>query len=462
MVRTGDVLARIGKMAELFDDFSPLQLQTSGVYQTRKFTLIGRLQFEYAEGTWTEWIALFEGADQSLGCLSEDNGAFVFTVPFALARSVPAADKLRVGATTAIDGKSFSVASIQSVALLSAQGELPRQPLPGQSFAMVELRSADGEVISIDYSAVPTLSRGRAVLLDELKLTGLRDPSGKEEKGQQFGCPNCGAQIVVMLASSKSITCPSCNSIIDLSKGTGAALLHAIQDEPLELLIPLGATGQLQGVRWQVVGFQHRMGSEPGDDEQFGWSEYLLFNQKRGFTFLVDAEDGWSLVKPTTGAPIYKVGNQSAQYMNVTYRLQSSYSAETNYVVGEFYWQVVRGQRTANIDFANGNAVLSREQTAGEVTWSSGSKLNGTLVAAAFNLEGNKALFKRTDAHPLSSASGMNLLTIIILVIVIVILLAVLGRCSKCDPKVENCSSSSSARTSGGSFGGWSGGGGHK
>ena len=32
VVRDGEVLKRIGKMAELFDDHSPLQLQTSGSY----------------------------------------------------------------------------------------------------------------------------------------------------------------------------------------------------------------------------------------------------------------------------------------------------------------------------------------------------------------------------------------------------------------------------------------------
>ena len=467
VARTADVLTRVGKMAELFDDFSPLQLQACGVYQNQKFTLLGRLQYKYDQGTWTEWYALFDDPQQGVGFLSEDNGAFVFTLPFVLARVVPAADQLRVGATTAIDGKAFSVASIEQVALLSAQGELPRLPALGQPFAMVELRSADGEVLSIDYGAVasagtPALSRGRAVLLDDLQLTGLRDASAKDEKGRQFACPNCGAQVAVTLAISKSITCSSCNSVIDLSQGVGSELQHAIQDEPVAPLIPLGTTGQLQAVTWQVVGFQHRMGSAPGDDELFGWSEYLLYNQTRGFTFLVDAEDGWSLVKPATGAPVYKAGAQSAQHLGANYTLQSSYTAETNYVAGEFYWQVVRGQKTANIDFANGNAVLSREQTPSEVTWSSGSKLDGAVVAAAFKLADKKELFKRVDAQPLSTASGMSIVTIIIVVIIIVILMTLLSRCSRCNPATENCASSGSSRTSGGSFGGSSGGGGHK
>ena len=465
VVRDGDTLSRIGKMAEVFNDFSPLQLLALGVFQKRPFTLVGRLQYQYDKGTWTEWHALFD--DGSTAFLSEDNGAYVFTVPTSLQREVPAAAQFRVGATTAINARPFSVASNEQVSLLSAQGELPRLPALGVPFAMVELRSTDGEVLSIDYGpalagAAPALSLGRAVLLDDLQLTGLRDESAREEKGRQFSCPNCGAQVEVSLATSKSITCKACNSLIDLSQGLGAGLKHAIQHEPVSPLIALGSTGQLQGVAWQVVGFQHRTGHEPGDsDEHFGWDEYLLYNRKRGFAFLVDAEDGWSMVKPTTGAPTLKPGGQSASYLNTVYQLQSSYHAETSYVAGEFYWRVERGEKTFNRDFASGKSLLSQEEAASEVTWSSGSRLEGAAVAKAFKLDGKEALFKRADAQPLSSASGMGCITVIMVIGLILVFLLLIGRCSRCDPNVENCSSSGS-RTSGGSYGGFSGGGGHK
>ena len=41
-------------------------------------------------------------------------------------------------------------------------------------------------------------------------------------------------------------------------------------------------------MHWRVVGFQRRMGVEPGDDEALDWSEYLLCNQSAAFAFLVD------------------------------------------------------------------------------------------------------------------------------------------------------------------------------
>jgi len=347
---------------------------------------------------------------------------------------------------------------------LSAQGELPRLPALGVPFAMVELRSTEGEVLSIDYGpaltgAAPALSLGRAVLLDDLQLTGLRDESAREEKGRQFSCPNCGAQVEVSLATSKSITCKACNSLIDLSQGLGAGLKHAIQHEPVSPLIALGSTGQLQGVAWQVVGFQHRMGHEPGDsDEHFGWDEYLLYNRKRGFIFLVDSTEGWSVVKPTTGAPSYTAGAQSAGYLGTKYQLQYSYDAETTYVAGEFYWPVERGHKTFNRDFSSGKSVLSLEETPRERTWSSGSRIESDLVAKAFKLENKKDLLKRGDAGPTAGGSrgGMGCGTIVF-IIILIIGLSILDSCTD-----DDNNPSSGFRSSGGSWGGYSSGGSHK
>ena len=467
VVRSGETLARIGKMAELFDDHSPLQLMASGRFtadgKDLPFTLIGRLQYKSSNGVWTEWNAILN--DGTTASLAEDNGAYVFSWPLDLQRPVPAAEQFRVGAVTNINGKPYSVAFNEQVALISAQGELPKLPALGQPFAVVELRSPDGEVLSIDYSpagvagAEPTQSvaRGRAVLLDDLQFTGLKEESAKDEKGRQFACPNCGAPVTVALATSKSITCGQCHSIIDLSAGIGGELQHATQDEPVQPLIPLGSTGQLQGAAWQVVGFQHRMGQEPGDDEQFGWSEYLLYNRKRGFTFLVDAEDGWSLVKPATGAPTMASSTaRTVTYLGTSYALQYSYNAETTYVEGEFYWPVSRGQKTFNRDFASAKGQLSLEQTPNEVTWSVGSKIGSDTVAKAFGLQDKAALLQRDDVKPFSVSPQIAMSTIVLFVILILVVFIM----SSCISSMG--SSGGGYRSSGGSYGGYSSGGGHK
>jgi hypothetical protein len=464
VVRQGETLSRIGKMSELFDDFSPLQLMVSGQVDDLGFVLVGRLQYKYAQGVWTEWHALFN--DGSSGYLSEDNGAYVLSRPVTPAGNIPEAAKFRVGARTQLQGKTYSVASNTEVFVLSAQGELPHLPALGAPFAMVELRSAEGEVLSVDYGPTlgdkpPALSLGHAVLLDDLALIGLRAESAKDEKGQSFNCPSCGAALQVKLASSKSLVCTTCHSVIDLSNGVGAALKHAVQDEPVAPLIALGSTGKMQGTSWQVVGFQHRMGHAPGDDEEFGWEEYLLYNRKRGFVFLVDSSEGWSLLKPATGAP-QVAPDGPATYLGKRYGLKESYESQVEYVAGEFYWQVKRGETTRHREFAVGKSLLSEETTRDEVTWSVGQKLEASVVAKAFKMDEQGGAFKRGDVAPFSAKPGMGCGTILLILFIMFFVLPVFfTSCSQCDPNVENCSSSSS-RTSSGSWGGSSGGGSHK
>ncbi len=461
VVREGDVLKRIGKMAEVFDDYSPLQLGASGKMpldgKEVPFTLIGRAQFKGEQGSWNEWNAFLP--DGSLATLSEDNGNFVFTRGAPLGRDVPAAERFRVGMTTAVGGKQFSVGANLSAALVYAQGELPKLPPLGQSFTVVELRSEDGEVLSIDYGTTPPqIQRGYAVRIEALQMKGLKDgASAKSEKARQFNCPNCGAPISVQLDTTQSCTCPSCKSIIDLTKGIGGEMRAAAQDEPVEPLIPLGRIGEFEGAKWQVVGFQHRMGVEAGDDEWFGWDEYLLYHRKRGFIFLVDATDGWSLVRPATGAPKYNKGASKTSYLGTNYELQYSYNAETNYVLGEFYWPVERGQKTFNSDFesASGKAILSREESRGEVTWSHGERIEAVVVANAFKMNEQITKFKREDAAPVLTAKGIGCGTVILILVVIFVILIIMSTCT-------SSSGSSGYRGSGGSYGGYSSGGGHK
>lgn len=481
VVREGDKLARLGKMAELFDDHSPLQLNASGTWRGRSFTLVGRLQYQYGEGTWTEWISLF--ADNGTAFLSEDNGAYVISQALETAVEVPDWRDWRVGAAVTIQGKRYTVTSRQNVKLISAQGELPRLPALGAAFEVLELRNDQGEVLSIDTGPSLSgggvaLSLGRAVLLDDLKLSGLRsDSESADKQAQSFACPNCGSTVRVQLAQSKSIACTSCHSIIDVSQGVGAQLQHALQDEPVEPLIPLGSTGSLQGANWQVVGFQHRVG-QPADDEDetFGWDEYLLYNQKRGFVFLVDASDGWSLVQPTTGTPTGPGGVPPfVKYLGTRYDLKEKYEAQTTYVTGEFYWRVERGQTTANADYAAGKQLLSQERSANEVTWSAGSRIDSHRVVQAFGLQGKENLAQRLDVTPLADQANWVQRAFFALVILMVLAFVLLVMNSpSCDPAQQDCSNnlnnnshstsspSYGSRTGSGSWGGSSSGGGHK
>lgn len=399
LVRDGEALRRIGVSAELFDDHSPLRLGAAGQYQGQGFTLVGRLQYRYDEGGWNEWHALFDAGRS--GWLSEDNGQYVFVFDVPLDGDVPAAARLTAGERFLIDGRTWQVASQVRASLRAAEGELPRPPQLQGDFAVVDLRNSREEVGTLDYAdpARPQWSVGRAVTLAELKMSGLADEAAEQAVGSRaIECPNCGASLEVTLATTKSIACRHCDSVIDVSKGVGADLTHYRQnnagDSGLEPLLPLGRTGTLAlghggPLPWQVVGYLERCDVPADADEEQGfWREYLLYHRKEGFAFLVDAEDGWSWVRPLTGAP--EVRGSQAHYRGVPYLFRYRYTARTTYVLGEFYWKVERGQQSLNTDYQGSGAQarkrLNREQSGSEVVWSAGETLDAAVLAKAFGL----------------------------------------------------------------------------
>lgn len=495
LVRDGEALRRIGISAELFDDHSPLQLGAQGKRQGVGFTLVGRLQYGYyampsaaaPDGTWNEWHALFDNGRSAW--LSEDNGAYVLAFDAALPADAPPLQELKAGLRVMADGRAWDVASVSHARLLAAQGELPRPPRLDSAFIVADLRNSAGEVATLDGSAPAQTawSVGRSVALSELALTGLRESSEKTLGSRSLQCPNCGTALEIKLATTQSIACPQCASVVDVSAGVGGELKHYQQNNAgvsgAEPLIPLGSTGKLalggEAQPWQVVGYQERCDiPESGEDETSYWREYLLYNRLEGFAFLVDSNEGWSWVKPITGAPT--VRGDKAQWQGVDYQKKWAYGAKVTWVQGEFYWRVRRDERAHVTDYegrgGKPGARLSREQAGQEVTWSAGETIAASVVADAFGIApgGRQAL--QRDAAPVGGGGGLP--KIIIIVVVVLILIALLSQCGgsgRCDnvrqtfgaasAEYQQCqrSSSSGSRTGGGSFGGWSSGsGGHK
>ena len=489
LARYGETLRRIGQSAELFDDHSPLQLGVAGRWQGAAFTLVGRLQLRYAGGSWNEWHALFDsGESGKAGWLSEDNGRYVMAFDAPAPPQVPRVEELHAAQSLALDGRGWQVASVTRARIAAAQGELPFAPNLQDEFTVVDLRNAQDEVATLDYAdpARPKWSVGRSAALSELALSGLREGSEKTLSARGVPCPSCGAALEVKLATTQAIVCHQCHAVVDVSQGVGGDLAHYAQDTPHieggEPQLPLGATALLAlggpPKPWQVVGYVERreIPADP-DDESVFWREYLLYHRNEGFAFLVDAEDGWSWAVPITGAP--QVVGDTTRWRNDSYRKLYAYSGQITYVLGEFYWKLERGQRTANVDYTSGSKRLNREQAGDEVTWSAGQTVDAAVIAAAFKLPGAKGAALARDASPLSGGGTPLTKTLIIAVVVIIFLVVMLKDCSRsnCDDlratfgeasnEYRQCLRSGSSgsaipRTGGGSFGGFGGGGGHK
>lgn len=489
LVRDGEVLRRIGQVAELFDDHSPLQLGMRGSYQGEAFALIGRVQLAYhdedqSEGRWSEWHALFDSGRSA--CLSEDNGAYVLSFPMAVGRdALPDLRHPWVGDSVLIAGRPWTVSAVHQVHVHTAQGELDHVPDLKDAYPLVECRNTEGEVLSIEPQATPPrLDVGRSVELSDLKL--MLDAKAVQErsvKAKGVECPQCGAAVTPVLTETQSITCGQCRAVIDISRGVGADLRCYRQLNSLEPLIPLGRVGQLKvGARtdrWQVVGYQERCDSTDDSDEQVFWREYLLYNSGLGFAFLVDSEDGWSVVRPITGVP--KAKGQERSWQGVSYRKRYEYKALTTYVLGEFYWPVHKDQVTRNVDYvsSSGQQVLNREQSGKEIVWSVGETLDAREVMAAFGVQESMLRVFQRDVSPWMGGLFGKLLGsqtfwwVVIISLFVWLIRACSDDCTEVRDRYgeysaeyrqcRNSHSSGSYRgSSGGSYGGFNSGGFHK
>jgi ribosomal protein S27AE len=489
LLRDGEALERIGQSAEIFEDYSPLQLGTTGRWAGSGFAVVGRVQRGSELGAWNEWHLLFDagGDPPRVAWLSEDNGQFVLSLEAPLNEAPP--PEPRVGQPLTLAGQRWQVAAVVEATVRAAEGELPRPPRSGR---VVELRNERGEVGSLESSAdgATLWSVGRSVQLADLALQGLRTTAEGESvaearfKGRAIACPNCGAPLAPKLGESRSISCDQCDALVELAAGDAKALGFTPQSLASPPIIPLGASGVL-GVEgeapqtWQVVGYQERCDlPESAEDEQSYWREYLLYNRLAGFAFLVDTREGWSLVRTLTGAPT--TSRDAAQWQGRAYEKRWTYRAKTTHVLGEFYWPVKLHDQVELTDYASrdGRHLLSREHQGNEVTWSAGQTLPAAAVQKAFGLSAPAAQFTR-DVSAFKNSGGTLLRNIVLGLFLMVILFSLLRACSSDDcqnykdsfgadsNEYRQCRSNMRGSgvyiPSGGSYGGYSSGGGsHK
>jgi len=189
LVRRDASLESIGRVAEVPDDFSPLQLNVSGIFEGVRFTLIGRLRKAWDLGSWSEWCAQFD--DQRLGWLAEAQGDLVMTFErpvsaIAPAQSIAALKKAVLGDSYAIDKRRFTVTDVKSVVCLGAEGELASGPPPprGAGMKSIDVRGPGPEfgTLEVDDRGISVFT-GRYVEFAECRFSGLRALDGWKPPG---------------------------------------------------------------------------------------------------------------------------------------------------------------------------------------------------------------------------------------------------------------------------------------
>jgi len=381
----------LGKVADLVETDSPLDVGLKGHYQGVPFELTGRAQLGHAAGgVWDEWYAAF--TDGRWGWLAEAQGRFYLTFQQHGPGGAPSYTDLRLGQPLRLASGSAAlvVAEKGQARAVSAAGQIPYRLVPDEVYRYADLSGPDGEFATLDYSATPPLVFvGREIGLGELGIpeTALRRRrEARQVEGVQLSCPHCGGALELRAPDkTQRVTCPSCRSLLDVEQGQ----LRFFQALALgaKPVIPLGKVGTFEGTPFTVIGFMQR-GVVVGG-KRYPWEEYLLYQPAQGFRWLVRSDDHWSYVKPLPPGKVQVLARTATVHGN-DFKLFQKDNACVDYVLGEFYWKVQVGEHAEAADFIRPPEILSREisQAEGttEVNWSLGTYLPAAEVEKAFGL----------------------------------------------------------------------------
>ena len=403
VARTDRGIEDAGKVADVADSGSPLEVGLRGVYLGVAFELTGRAQLQHAAGgLWDEWYAAF--ADGRWGWLAEAQGRFylTFRIQVPSPNALPSFDSLQLGQQVwAIPAAQPPVVAEKGTArMLAAEGEIPYLLTPGETYPYADLSGAGGAFGTLDYGEQPPLVfTGRETTLAEIGLAEARRAAEREARAvsaAQLSCPNCGGPLELRAPDrTERVGCPNCGSLLDASRGK-LRYLKTLERKGWGQSIPLGGTAEFEGREFTVIGYMVR--SVEFEGVRYFWQEYLLYNPAVGFRWLVESDAHWSYV---TAVPVGEVLDEgrAAVHAGRRFKMFQDAVARVEYVEGEFYWKVAAGEQARATDYVSAPLMLSKEVpvaagrrgggqiSAEEINWSLGAYTPVREVERKFNVE---------------------------------------------------------------------------
>jgi hypothetical protein len=176
IVRTDLDLKKVGQVADLPADGSPIQLLTEGRYGDRGFVVAGRILYEYDQGVWNEWRLVMDGGADGWLSDAQNELAVSFRVK---ADRLPAEREAALGRAFVWNNIEFTVTSRTLAHYAGVEGELPFEYWDKTDVTFIDLRSEGLDFATLDYSdEVPALYLGTVTDFSELRLKNMRSFEG--------------------------------------------------------------------------------------------------------------------------------------------------------------------------------------------------------------------------------------------------------------------------------------------
>ncbi len=386
IARTDGGLHATGRMGELLEIPTPLQVGVTGSWGSEPFEVEGRIQMDRAGAPGAPWQEILIGFPMSGSStwVAYAQGRWYATNDTELPPSgVPPVTALGPGTNVDLGPVGqWVVSEVGQRRVVSGEGAMTTVPKPGVITRYADISAQGGAFGTIDYgdgTEQPELYVGRQFDPRELTLDSGLPLEAPEGGTAAVECPNCGGDLPLLSGQAERIVCQYCGTASDVREGNLAALGPAPKP-PIEPYVPIGAEGDLRGNHYTVCGFVIRSCMVEG--VVYAWREYLLFGGDHvGYRWLMEEDGKWTFAEPVEAGEITDSGN-SAMFGGNSFFFKQQVQAKVDYVVGEFYWKIEIGETVDATEFQGPGGKLSRERTATEVNYSFVTPLAGHELQA--------------------------------------------------------------------------------
>lgn len=208
-------------------------------------------------------------------------------------------------------------------------------------------------------------------------------PAPRAPAVRKFSCPACGGEIALRaMGHTLTAVCAHCGSVVDTSDAR-LKVVQEVKAKTRKTLIEIGQRGKVRGVAWEVIGYTQKSDKT----QMYLWDEYLLFNPWHGFRFLGHMDGHWNFIT------VVKEDFDRMGFVSTVWWEEHKFDPFlrdqpiVQYVKGEFYWRVKKGDRAVTEDYICPPYMLSFETTDGDITASLCEYIEPEDVKAAFDIQ---------------------------------------------------------------------------
>ncbi len=422
-----------GKMSVLPASALKIPLYGQGSIQGKNFMVLGRIRYKWERGIWDEYFLGFD--DGSLMWLTEDDAEIYLENVGKFPKNTIDWEAISPGKSVELVGKNWIITEKNTAVCVGGEGQLPFELVEGEALKFFECENDDGEVgtYEIDEDG-EKFFYGKRINYNELNLPEPDIPgeviSAKPAKEGEFltqisgtvralSCKSCGGAMVVetkdgvpdavkcpycgfveklgektiicnycqteiSLKSGQeagSVTCPSCNSLINPDTSEIIATLNELNNAlsrvpksqyVLANVVPLGTKITLEGVKYEVIGRIVYNYYDSIQEEGGYYTEFMLFNAQKGYLWLECSDGHWSYGRkiPLSSHLQKQIGNYRLNYPGINKpfkKYNGNIRSKIIYVEGELPWVAKIGDMSKVIEYASPPYSVSIEESTGEI-----------------------------------------------------------------------------------------------